>query len=458
VFQGIERLEAGHLLTYDGEVVRTRAYWTLEAGSPESLPAAELRELLRESVRKRLMSDVPVGVLLSGGIDSAAVLGLAREAGAERIDSFTIGFSDPLYDERALARAAATRHGSNHHEVVVEHDSFLDALPRLAWYRDEPISEPSEIPLLLLAEFASQRVKVVLGGDGGDELFGGYPKYRAERLLRGPLPAHLLGPVLAPFSRRRSHRRLLRAVETLSIRDEATRWASWFRSFSIEEVGRLAAPQLVDAAGSERLLGPLRQRLAPYARVDRGRAMLLGDFHTYLQDNMLARADKVLMAASLEGRVPLLDRELVERVTRVPLAERLSWRRGKTLLREAVSDLIPAELLSAPKRGFPVPVARLLTHDGGERLHRLLLSERTLSRGFLRPDAVRDLVEGQTSVTERELKLFTLLSLELWFRTNVDRVASAPPESLDELVGDEEAAAPRRRKPRPLGASSPTIR
>ena len=406
LFRGIERLEPGQLLTYDGSTVERRAYWALEPGPEESLAPGDLRELLREAVRARLMSDVPIGILLSGGVDSSAVLGLAREVGAEGIDTFTIGFADAVHDERELARLAARRHGSRHHEVVVDSSSFLDALPRLAWFRDEPIAEPSEIPLLLLAEFAGSHVKVALGGDGGDEVFGGYPKYRAERLLRlGKIvPTQLLGQALQVRTGKRTHRRLGRAAESLSIRDEQLRWASWFRSFTPDEIGGLIAADLADTAAPARLLEPLTAKLAPYTRVDAGRRMLIGDFLTYLPDNMLLRADKVLMAASLEGRVPLLDRALVERVCRAPANEQFGWRTGKTLFRSAVQDLIPPALLNAPKRGFPVPIARLLVGKGNRLLERLLLSERALGRGLLRPDAVTALVRGETPESERELK------------------------------------------------------
>lgn len=439
LFEGIERLEPGELLRYDGDAVCRRRYWRLSpsADATEDLGPGELRELLRDAVRARLMSDVPLGILLSGGVDSAAVLGLAREVGAEGIDTFTIGFADAVYDERALARLAADRHGARHHEVVVDGSTFVDALPRLAWYRDEPIAEPSEIPLLLLAEFAGEHVKVALGGDGGDELFGGYPKYRMERYLRAarPLPGALFAHALAAQGTRRTHRRLGRAAETLRIRDDLTRWASWFRSFSPDEARRLLAPPLAELASPERLLRPLAESLEPYRQLDPARRMLVGDFLTYLPDNMLLRGDKVLMAASVEGRVPLLDRALVERVHRVPASRRFGWRTGKALLRTAVADLLPPELRAAPKKGFPVPVARLLQGEGSRLVDRLLLSDRALERGLLDPDAVASLVRGDTPTTERELKVFTLMTLELWLRTNVDAVTLEPPASMSELLG-----------------------
>jgi asparagine synthase (glutamine-hydrolysing) len=443
LFRGVERLQPGHFLVYDRSRASRRAYWRLPATTTEEpLAPVELRELLRDAVGARLMSDVPVGVLLSGGIDSSGVLGLAREAGAGSLDTFTIGFADAAYDERALARLAAERHGSNHHEIVVDGASFAGTMPRLSWYRDEPIAEPSEIPLLLLAEFAAARVKVTLGGDGGDELFGGYPKYRAERLLRTVPPLRRLGSWSGPsvLRRSRTHRRLGRAAATLAVPDELLRWASWFRSFTPTEARGLLDPAIVERASSQALLEPLRTALEPYAALDAARRMLVGDLHTYLPDNMLLRTDKVLMGASLEGRVPLLDRALIERVSLTPASQRFGWRTGKTLLRRAVEDLVPEGVLRAPKRGFAVPVARLLGEGDGRAFERMLLSERALSRGLLRPDAVRALL-GEGTREQRELQVFTLVSLELWLRSNVDRVTLAPPTTLAELLDDESTSS-----------------
>ncbi len=447
LFRGVRRLEPGTYLLYDGERVTERAYWRVEADGASPLDPGELRALLREAAARRLMSDVPLGVLLSGGVDSAAVLGLMREAGAGGLASFTIGFDDPLYDEREAARITAARFGAEHHELVVGSEDFLAALPRLAWYRDEPIAEPSEIPLLLLAELAGRHVKVVLSGDGGDELFGGYPKYRADRLLRagGPAAAAALRVAGRLAARRPSHRRLDRAVETAAIRDDVLRWASWFRTFSPGELSRLVGGDLRLAATPEELTRPLRERLAPFAGLDAGRRMLLGDLFTYLPDNMLLRADKVLMGASVEGRMPLLDVRVVERAVRTPASQRASLRRPKAILREALAGLVPDEILRLPKRGFPVPVASLLLDRGGETLERLLLSDRALERGLLEPDAVRTLVRGDHAPAARELKLFTLASLELFLRTNVDRLRLAPPESLEELLDPGEAASPGLR-------------
>jgi asparagine synthase (glutamine-hydrolysing) len=438
LFKGVEKLPPGHLLVFDRTSMRTRNYWKIELDHPAELRPPELRALLRDSVGKRLMSDVPLGIMLSGGVDSAAVLGLMREAGADSVASFTIGFADPLYDERSMARRTAAAFGAHHHELEVRSADFRSALPRLSWFRDEPMAEPSEVPLFLLAELAGRHVKVVFSGEGGDELFGGYPKYRAEALLRtGLVPISLARALAALAARRRSHRRLGRAAETLAIHDPLLRWASWFRSFTPAELGRLLAPPLRESAHADRLLGPLRTLLAPYSEVDLGRRMLVGDLVTYLPDNMLARGDKVLMGASLEGRMPLLDYRVIERVSAAPAAQRSGLLQSKSILRKALADLVPPEVLRGRKRGFPVPVAHLLLEDGDGSLERLLLSERSLARGIFAPEELTSLVRGNgTPPAERELKLFTLISLELWLRANVDEVRLGPPATLDELVDD----------------------
>jgi asparagine synthase (glutamine-hydrolysing) len=424
LFKGVRRLQPGHAYAVGSRgAPREWPYWTIREGRADHVDQAALRELLLNAVAKRLMSDVPVGALLSGGVDSAAIVGLAAEAGARDLQTFTIGFEDAQYDERPLARLTAARHRTEHHELVVGADSFLEALPRLSWFRDEPIAEPSEVPLLLLAEFAGTHVKVALTGDGGDELFGGYPKYRAERVARAAsfLPAAALARLGRIAGALPTHRRLARAVETLAIRDETTRWASWFRTFSTTEIATLTGQTASHDASAS-----LKRVLGPYSDIDPRRRMLIGDLLTYLPDNMLLRSDRVLMGASVEGRTPLLDLNVLECVALMPASDRASLRGGKRLFRDAVADLVPESVLAGRKRGFPVPVAGFL-FGANDVLRRLLLSERALDRGVIRPDAVRALLQDTHGVAERDLKLFTLATLELWFRSNVDSVRDDPP-------------------------------
>jgi asparagine synthase (glutamine-hydrolysing) len=436
LFRGVEKLLPGHRLVVEGGRIDLASYWELGTVESRRLPTAELRTLLAKAVERRLMSDVPLGALLSGGVDSSVVVALMTRAGLRGFPTFTIGFDHPLYDERRLARLTAQSLATDHHELVLRADDLVGALPRLVWARDEPMAEPSELPLLLLAQFAARHVKVVLSGDGGDELFGGYPKYRLDRFVR----AHLVtGPALAVVrprvERRPSHRRLVRALDAAAERDEMTRWSGWFRSFSATSLQSLLAPALREYADPAALSEPLRRRLAPFAGIDATRRMMVGDLLTYLPDNMLARGDRVLMAASLEGRMPLLDRDVVERVHAAPAFQRVGLRRGKRILREAARGLVPDAVLGAGKKGFPVPVASLLLRGRADLARRVLLSERTLDRGLYDPENLTNLVQASAGeATNAELQLFTLLSLELWLRANIDVMTSSPPANLEELL------------------------
>ena len=358
MFEGVRRLLPGSQMTYQDGRAQLKRYWELPTDfTPKRIRPADLRACLRTATSKRLMSDVPVGVLLSGGIDSAAVLGLARESGGEEITAFTIGFQNTAFDERPLATITARANSTLLYETVVSANDFAAALPRLTWYRDEPIAEPAEVPLLLLAEFAGKHVKVVLSGEGGDELFGGYPKYRAERMLAFPTPFSRFA--LTQFTRwqarRRGHRQLQRAIGTLAIPDTERRWPAWFRSFSPDELSDLLRPPYQQHATHDAISAPLASSLAAYRHLDPLQRMLMADVLGYLPDNLLLRADKVLMAGSIEGRMPILDREVVEAAIMAPISQRASLSSSKKVLRSAVQTLFPHQSHVLRRRGFLSP-------------------------------------------------------------------------------------------------------
>jgi asparagine synthase (glutamine-hydrolysing) len=444
LFAGVDRLPPAYRATYDRERYETAEYWRAAIPvDPAPLGSRDVRELLSEATARRLMSDVPLGILLSGGVDSTAILALATAAGAGELATFTVGFDDPVYDERHRARAAAMHFGSDHHELTVDPATFVDAWSRLAWYRDEPIAEASEIPLLLLAEFAGKQVRVVLSGDGGDEVFGGYPKYRADAILRrsGKAGELALRGALGVMRRRRSHRQLDRAATTLAIRDPFLRWVSWFRTPG--PMTELLRPELQPAPVAQKLASDLAGRLRGFGDIDAGRLMLLGDILTYLPENMLLRSDKVLMAASLEGRMPLMDVRLVERAASASAGSRSAIAQGKRVLREAISELVPKELLGGPKRGFPVPLDRLLVDDMRVVVRNLLLSERLADRKIFDPDRLRAAIDGDNGGRLPDQAVFVLACFELWARANVDDVTTEPKPAaaLFELAGGDSASA-----------------
>ena len=277
-------------------------------------------------------------------------------------------------------------------------------------------------------------MKVALTGDGGDEVFGGYPKYRVDAFLRagGRGAALALRGALHVASLRRTHRQLDRAATSAAIRNNLERWSGWFRSFEPDVLANLLAPELRRSAAPERLSAPLARVLEPYSDLDEGRQMLLADLLTYLPDNMLLRSDKVLMAASLEGRTPLLDLDVITHASRSSAGDRASLRGSKKTIRKALATLVPDEVLRAPKRGFPVPIETFLVDETRTAMVDVLVSERTLERGLFEPDMLRSLlVDDDRRIGPREL--FVLASLELWLRANVDVVTTTPP-ALGDLI------------------------
>ena len=368
------------------------------------------------------MSDVPIGVLLSGGVDSAVVLGLLREAGADGL-ALVHGRLRRSALRRASARAPRRRSDtapSITSSSSAPHD-FAAALPRLAWFRDEPIAEPSEVPLFLLAEHAARHVKVVLSGDGGDELFGGYPKYRAERLLSLPtgVPALACRLGVAAFGPGR------RTAGWTRRRDAPDPQPARPLGIVVPHVQSdgdpRAPPPDTRALGEHHRPGRAAAlALAPYAHFDPGRWMLLGDVLTYLPDNMLSARTKS------DGRLA--------RGPHAAARPSLCRARGRNARREALfpplaeSAAAPRDCGSrpgrgrvAPKRGFTVPVARFLLHNGSQPLQRLVLSDRALDRGLFDPGVLKRLVGGNGGRDE-EPKTFSLAALELWPRTNVNNV------------------------------------
>jgi asparagine synthase (glutamine-hydrolysing) len=431
---GIKRLLPGHTLVWRNGEMRTRRYWDLrfEAEAEETRPDAaliqEYHDRLKEAVRLRLMADVPLGAFLSGGIDSATITALMSQLVDEPIKTFSVGFAEREANELAYARIVAKAFGTDHHEVLVTPEQFFGALPTLVWHEDEPIAHPSSVALNFVSRLAAERVKVVLTGEGSDETLAGYGRYRKTILnmrLGGAYQAATPAPIRSlvrhglealPASRTRQ-----RALRTFFARP-ATLEALYLDNFAV--FSREAQRTL--------LSGGVRGRLAtldPYATATELMAgsdaktlldrLLYVDTKTYLHE-LLMKQDQMSMAASIESRVPFLDHPLVEFTARLP--ERLKLRGGTTkyILREAMRDVLPPEILTRGKMGFPVPVGAWLRGPYRRIVDELVLSPRALERGLFDPAAIKGIVSRHAAGEDHSERLWSLVNLEIWHRVVVE--------------------------------------
>jgi asparagine synthase (glutamine-hydrolysing) len=373
---------------------------------------------------------VPLGALLSGGVDSSLVVSAMSRLVTRPVQTFSVGFDAPgavpgapgPFDELPFARLVAAHCGTDHHEIVVGAADLLRELPRLVWHQDEPVSEPAAIPTFLVSQLARETVTVVLTGEGGDELFAGYPKFAAEPLARrlaalpGPARAALLGLAdRLPFG----FRKLQVVARSARLRDEAERLAAWFAGFAGEERTRLLGPALRahDAAAASAFAGALAESAARRP-LDR---MLDVDLRLWLADDLLMKMDKMSMAASVEARVPLLDHPLVEWAARLPDRYKVRGAEGKVLLKRLAREWLPREIVDRPKVGFTVPISPWFRGPLRELVADTLLSPTCLGRGYFEPRVLRgyldDHFEGRR---DRAREIWTLLTLELWHRAFID--------------------------------------
>jgi len=430
-FRGVRKLLPGRTLTWSiGQGSRQRRYWRLPAPSESAGPglaerAREVRGRLADAVRSHLMADVPLGLFLSGGIDSSGLLALMAPMVREPVRTFAVGFSDPEANELAYARLAARAAGAEHREVVVTPEEFFRELPRLVWHEDEPIAFPSSVPLHFVSALARQHVKVVLTGEGADELFLGYNRYRVtawnERLGR---PYWGLTSPWVRGQMRRLARGLPRPVRRYTERsflalDPGPRGLFYenFAVFPNAERGALMADGDL-LAGRDAYAESLRcYEEAPGGPLDR---MSHADLQTYLV-RLLMKQDQMSMAASIESRVPFLDHELVEHVVSMPGRFKLRGLETKAVLRAALEGLVPPQILRRRKMGFPVPVGRWLRGPFWPVVQEFVLGPRAAARGLFDLSALRRLClehrDGQAAHGDR---LWLLVNLEIWQRVFVD--------------------------------------
>lgn len=429
IFRGVEKLPAAHRLRFrDGEIRRER-YWRMPQETVE-MPRAEAVERFRHhfdrAVERRLMADVPLGIFLSGGIDSSAVAAsVVRLRPPESVDTFSIGFDDPSFDESAHARRVARHLGTRHHEKIFGAQTLLDVLPRVIEGLDEPFGDASLLPTFLLSEFTRSEVTVALGGDGGDELLLGYPTFQAERLA-GPyrrLPSPLRRLIAAAVRRLPVDRRnfsldfVLKSFVEGAGFDAPLRHVLWLGSVVPGSGDDPLHPEIRRRFPFEAVLGPALRIWGEVAPPGTDRLSALSRLYseTYLAEDILHKIDRASMAVSLEARSPFLDRDLVEFVCRLPRRHKLRGLEGKRILKEAFADRLPASVVRRKKKGFGMPVARWLDGPLAELVNEKLASRRLAGAGFLRPEVVERLLREHRSGTKDHRKvLWTLLVFELW--------------------------------------------
>jgi len=424
-FAGVAKLPPAHLLVFEDGRSRIERYWSLSFRPPlaidETEAASEVRRLLRDAVKVRLMSEVPLGAFLSGGLDSSAVVALMAEF--HRVKTFSIGFEEDVFDERPFAALVARRYGTEHHEFVVRPDA-TEVLPRLVEHYGEPFADSSALPTWYLARLTRQHVTVALDGDGGDELFAGYDRYRAlaayrlmARLPAGRGLAHAIANRAAGIGLPARARRLLAAAS--STPEES--YARTVSVFAPEETRALYTPEMIARTKGVDPYDGLRRAFAASDAADLLGRTLHVDTLTYLPDDLLVKVDIATMAHGLEARSPLLDHPLVEFAARLPSRLKLRGSCGKRVLRRAAADLLPAPILRRRKAGFGVPIGRWFRGELRGYLEDVLLSMAARSRGFFDPAAVRALVRSHVAgLRDRSAQLWALLMLELWCRRFLD--------------------------------------
>jgi len=435
MFEGIYKLLPGHRLIFEDGRVTTERYWELPLDGPDPeldrLGDAELiyrfRTLLQESVRLRLMSDVPLGMFLSGGIDSSAIAALMAREIDRPVDTFSVAFADRRFSELEYARAVARAIGANPHEVVIDDNDFFTALPRLVWHEDEPIAHPSSVPLHFVSMLARRHVTVVLTGEGSDELLAGYGKYlravinwHAGTAYESMVPAALrttIAQSVVPRLPGRAGRYARRSFLAMP-RNVSAMLLDNFAGVPMRQQHELLSPE---AIGSD---DPYASSLAYFQQVN-GASGILGrllhtDIKTYLVE-LLMKQDQMSMSASIESRVPFLDHVLVEFAARLPDRLKLRGFTTKRILREAIRGLLPEEILSRRKMGFPVPFADWTRNRWQPVVREVLLDRRTRERGFLNANAVERLLDAHREGTVNGADaIWALTNFELWFRTFID--------------------------------------
>ncbi|MGH9327422.1 MAG: asparagine synthase (glutamine-hydrolyzing) [Terriglobia bacterium] len=437
IFREIRKLPAGCRMVAEGGEIRVQSYWKIEdylrpPGRSQSLRAEEedavreLRTRLGDATVSRLVSDVPLGVFLSGGVDSSVLVALMSELAPGHVNTFSVAFTEKSFNEEPYSRFVARYFNTQHHVLRVDEPALQKGLAEITSRLDEPLADPAVIPTFLLSRFAREHVKVALSGEGSDELFGGYPTYLGAQLaqyylrLPGVLRRQLFGRLKAflPISSKAVPMGLfLRRFLSHAEKEPAERHLTWFGMFTPAEIDEISGPGLRDGpASSAQALIPLHEVTRDITFENALAEALFLDFRLYLADDLLVKIDRASMACSLELRTPFLDHRLIEFAAALPVSFKVRRFELKHLLKKAVEPRLPAKIVYRQKRGFSVPIAGWLRNELRPLVNEMLSEGRLKQEGFFNPLFVRRLVEEhQQGKADHRKTLWTLLCFELWY-------------------------------------------
>ncbi|MDB6175440.1 MAG: asnB [Chthoniobacteraceae bacterium] len=436
IYKGIFKLLPGHYILATEQSFDIKEYWDIGAEMQlleyGKLSAADYGEtilrLLDDSVRRRMIADVPVGAFLSGGVDSTAIVALMQRHASVPVKTFSLGFSiGGSYNELQDARAVAAHFDTEHHELLVEHVDLVETLRRLVYHYDEPFGDAACFPLYLLSNFAREHVKVVLSGDGGDELFGGYRRYAVDRLASRyqMLPNKLIDRLIPMLADRMPRlRRLKRTVHTLPLCSQAERYASWLVLFDPEMQSELLSTGSIAHEinyNPASITSPYIDRFHHSQGIGSANKMMYADLKTLLPDGYMEKTDKATMACSLEARLPILDHRLVELAFGIPDEFKIRGRSLKWIFKQALRRLVPPKVIARPKHGFAVPLDPWFRGELKEFAYDVILDERTRRRGYFDVTFVERLWrEHKSGRNVWDSQLWLLLNFELWSRIYLD--------------------------------------
>ena len=421
LFKGIHKLPSAHCATWENGKFNQWQYYIPADCRPNSTiktpdnPVESFLDQLDEAVRIRMVSDVPFGAFLSGGIDSSAIVGLMSRHSSLPVKTFSVGFNESNYSELSYAKTIADQFSTEHHELTVSQDHIMDKLPELVRFRDAPVAEPSDIPIYMLSVEARKTVKMVLTGEGSDEFLGGYPKHVFERYVQPYqyIPSFIRTGLLEPLIQALPYkfRRVKTAIHNMGLNDWNDRMTRWFGALSYAEREKLVSSQFKH---STQLQSSSLNQCEGNSSL---RNILCFDQTSWLPDNLLERGDRMTLAASLEARMPFMDHKLAEFVSSLPDNMRVRGKTTKWILREAMKQLLPAEILARPKIGFRVPVNEWFQSSMRDYLYDHLTGTSSITNNYYDKTTLETILSEHVKGRQNHEKLlWSLLNLEIWHR------------------------------------------